>query len=98
MPLGVDPEAVISYPVLLVTALVQGLQVTQDICVADHVSLATAQDDRGTVPVQQLVDQNAHSLVTTDPTARGVYKEASTLGLTMIVLEDLDLWLLRSPR
>ena len=32
-------------------------------------SLATAQDDRGTVPVQQLVDQNAHTLVTTDPTA-----------------------------
>ena len=25
--------------------------------------------DRGTVPVQQLVDQNAHSLITTDPTA-----------------------------
>ena len=32
-------------------------------------SLATAQDDRGTVPVEQLVDQNAHSLITTDPTA-----------------------------
>ena len=28
-------------------------------------SLATAQDDRGTVPVQQLVDQNTHTLVTT---------------------------------
>src|SRR6185436_13749533 len=69
MPLGVDPEAVVGYPVPLVTALVQGLQVTQDICVSDHVSLATAQDDRGTVPVQQLVDQNAHTLVTTDPTA-----------------------------
>src|SRR5277367_146657 len=69
MPLGVDPEAVIGYPVPLVTALVQGLQVTQDICVGDHVSLATAQDDRGTVPIQQLVDQNAHSLITTDPTA-----------------------------
>src|SRR6478736_7106316 len=67
--LGVDPEAVIGDPVPLVTALVQGLQVTQDICVGDQVSLATAQDDRGTVPVQQLVDQNAHSLITTDPTA-----------------------------
>ena len=32
-------------------------------------SLATAQDDRGTVPVEQLVDQNAHTLITTDPTA-----------------------------
>ena len=32
-PLGVDPEAVIDDPVLVVTALVQGLQVTQDICV-----------------------------------------------------------------
>src|SRR5258705_4373812 len=50
--LGVDPEAVIGDSVLLVTAFVQGLQVTQDICVGDHVSLATAQDDRGTVPVQ----------------------------------------------
>src|ERR1700748_3398048 len=69
MPLGVDPEAVIGYPVPFVTALVQGLQVTQDICVGDHVSLATAQDDRGTVPVQQLVAENAHSLITTDPTA-----------------------------
>src|SRR6476659_5203171 len=67
--LGVDPEAVIGYSVLLVAALVHGLQVTQDICVGDQVSLATAQDDRGTVPVQQLVDQNAHSLVTTNPTA-----------------------------
>ena len=69
MPLGVHPEAVIGDPVLIVTALVQGLQVTQDICLGDHVSLATAQDDRGTAPVQQLVDQNAHSLITTDPTA-----------------------------
>ena len=69
MPLGVDPEAVIGYPVPLVTALIQRLQVTQDICVGDHVSRATAQDDRGTVPVEQLVDQNAHSLITTDPTA-----------------------------
>src|SRR6478752_7158563 len=67
--LGVDPEAVIGDPVPLVTALIQGLQVTQDICVGDQVSLATAQDDRGTVPVQQLVDQNAHTLVTTNPTA-----------------------------
>jgi hypothetical protein len=48
MPLGVDPEAVIGYSVLLVTAFVQGLQVTQDICVGDHASLAAAQDDRGT--------------------------------------------------
>src|SRR5258707_11331046 len=69
MPLGVDPEAVIGYSVLLVTALVQGLQVTQDICVGDHVSLVTAQDERGAVPVQQLVDQDAHGLITTDPTA-----------------------------
>src|SRR5258707_2778841 len=68
--LGVDPEAVIGDSVLLVTTVVEGLQVTQDICVGDHVSLATAQDDRGTVPVQQLVNQNAHSLVTTDPTPR----------------------------
>src|SRR5258705_10052994 len=67
--LGVDPEAVIGDSVLLVTAFVQGLQVTQDICVGDHVSLAAAQDDRGPVPVQQLVDQNAHRLIATDPTA-----------------------------
>ena len=69
MLLGVDPEAVIGYPFPLVTALVEGLQVTQDICVGDQVSLATAQIDRDTVSVQQLVDQNAHSLITTDPTA-----------------------------
>ena len=55
MPLGVEPEPVIGYSVRLVAALFHGLQVTQDICVGDHVSLATAQDDRGTVPVQQLV-------------------------------------------
>src|SRR6476620_5048239 len=69
MPLGVHPEAVIGDPVPLVTALIQRLEVTQDICVGDHMSLATAQDDRGTLPVQQLVDQNTHTLVTTNPTA-----------------------------
>src|SRR6478672_690919 len=69
MPLGVDPEAVIGDPVPSVTALIQGLQVTQDICVGDQVSLATAQDDRGTLPVEQLVDQNTHTFVTTNPTA-----------------------------
>src|SRR4029079_9599485 len=69
MPLGVDPEPVIGCSVRLVAALFHGLQVTQDICVGDHVSLATAQDDRGTVAVQQLVDENPHSLMTTDPTA-----------------------------
>src|SRR6476620_5599163 len=37
MPLGVYPEGVVGYSVLLVTALVQGLQVTQDICVGDQV-------------------------------------------------------------
>jgi hypothetical protein len=71
VPLGVDPQAVIGYPVPLVTSRIQGLHLTQNIYVGDRVSLAmTAQIDCGAVPVQQLVDPNAHTLVTADPTAR----------------------------
>ena len=32
-------------------------------------SLVTAQDDWDTARLQQLIDQNAHSLMATDPTA-----------------------------
>ena len=45
--------------------------VTQDIGVGNRMSLAGAQDEWDTVPVQQLVDQNAHTLITTDPTPHG---------------------------
>src|SRR6476620_12801784 len=55
--LGVDPEAVVGDPVPLVMALVKGRQVTKDICVGDQESLATAQNDRDTAPVQQLIDE-----------------------------------------
>ena len=54
----------------LVTALVEGRQVTQDLGESDPVNLATAPNDRDTAPVQQLIDKDAHGLVTTDPTAR----------------------------
>jgi hypothetical protein len=71
VPLVVDPQAVIGYPVSLVTARIQRLKLTQNIYVGDGVSLATtAQIDWGTKPVEQLVDSNAHVLVTADPTAR----------------------------
>src|SRR6476660_8122363 len=86
MPLGVDPEAVIGDPVPLVTALIQRLEVTQDVCVGDQVSLATAQDDRGTVPVQQLVDQNAHTFVTTNPTAWFSALEVGPDGFSRLVI------------
>ena len=69
MALGVDPQGVVGDPVPLVTALIEGLQVAQDICVGDQVCLARAQDDRDTVPVQQLIDDNAPCLITTDPSA-----------------------------
>jgi hypothetical protein len=36
--------------------------------IGDHVNLAAAQDNWNTVPIQQPVDQYAHSLITTDPT------------------------------
>jgi len=67
--LGVDPQAVVADLIPLVTALVEGRQVPQDLGESDPVSLATAQNDRDTAPVQQLVDEDAHRLITTDPTA-----------------------------
>ena len=48
MTFGVDPEAVVGDPVPLVTALVEGLQVTQDLGESNPVCLATAQNDRDT--------------------------------------------------
>ena len=47
-------------------------------------SLATAQDDRGAVPGQQLVNQNAHSLITTDPTAWFPALEVGQQGLSLL--------------
>src|SRR6478672_11211773 len=67
--LDVDPQGVVGDLVPLVTALVEGLQVMQDLGESDPVCLVTAQNDRDTAPVEQLVDDNAHSLITTDPTA-----------------------------
>jgi hypothetical protein len=60
VPLGVDPEAVVGNPALLVTAAVEGLQVTQDVCLADCVNLAPAAADWRAGPVQQFVDDNAY--------------------------------------
>jgi hypothetical protein len=57
------------------------------------VSLATAQNDRRTVPVQQLVDQNAHALVTT-VRQRGSLRSKSVLtGSAAPVIALIGKWL-----
>src|SRR6478609_403484 len=61
--LGVDPEAVVGDPVPLVTALVEGRQGAQDLGDSDPVCLAKAEIDRNTAPVQEVVDDNANSLI-----------------------------------
>ena len=53
----------------LVTALVERLKVTHDVGESNPMKPSTAQKDRDTAPVQQLVGDNAHSLITTDPAA-----------------------------
>jgi thioredoxin reductase (NADPH) len=64
------PERITVHPHTEITALDGERHLdTVTWCVGDHVSLATAQNDRRTVPVEQLVNENAHSLVATDPTA-----------------------------
>jgi hypothetical protein len=80
--LDVDPKAVVGDPVSRVTALVEGLQVTQDLGEGDPVNLATAPNDRDTAPVQQLIDQNAHTLIATDPTTRFPALEVGRHGFT----------------
>jgi hypothetical protein len=46
------------------------------------VSLATAQKDRDPAPVERLIDDNAHSLFTADPTTRFPALEVGRHGFT----------------
>ena len=87
MTLEVNPQAVVGDPVPLVTAFVKGLQGAQDLGESDPVCLATAQIDRDTAPVQKLIDDNAHSLITTDPTAWfPAFKSALTGSAALVVV------------
>jgi hypothetical protein len=57
--LGVDPEAVVGDPVLLVTTLVQRLKVAQDVCIGDLVAPPLTESGGDTTPVEQLIDRSA---------------------------------------
>jgi hypothetical protein len=78
----VNPQGVVGDPASVGTALVEGRQVAQDLGESDPVYLATAQNDRDTAPIQEVVDDNAHSLITTDPTARFPALEVGTHGFS----------------
>src|SRR5271166_2567839 len=87
--LEVDPQAVVGDPIPLVTALVKGFQGAQDLGESDPVCLATLPNDRDTAPVQQLIDDNAHSLITTDPTARSPRSKSAVTGSAAALLIGL---------
>ena len=69
MTLGVIPQALVGDSVPVVTALVERLKVTQDVGESNPMKPSTAQKDRDTAQVQQLIGEAAHRLITTDPTA-----------------------------
>ena len=54
--------------------------------------LATLPNDRDTAPVQQLVDDDAHSLVTTNPTAWFPALESTLTGSAALVIVLIRKW------